>query len=267
MALNGGGFGPLWEPLKVTVEDVGVTVESRGDALSPIGPPATKLSEEDKVPMLEKRIAVLEEENRRLRAALGTLREIGSSVLRGLAANPQEAHAAGDARPPLDGGAPAKVETHETFTFTIRKADNTDLGLDVSSIANQPGLLVEAILPGGAAEAWNKQQDPGRVSRELRPGDTILQVNSAEGAEEMLQECRSKMLLKIKVQRAEKPAMPVPESPPPEKVVSSSPSLQSLSTETSSKHASPTLGSPQWLPTPACLADNPNPMTRRLLVI
>eukprot|EP00913_Durusdinium_trenchii_P012152 g11413.t1 len=303
MALNGGGFGPLWEPLKVTVEDVGVTVESRGDALSPIGPPAWTLE-----PSLRHKaerggqgphagethrcagrgaaaqlvthwmlfmtgicpkdwVLVESEENRRLRAALGTLREIGSSVLRGLAANPQEAHAAGDARPPLDGGAPAKVETHETFTFTIRKADNTDLGLDVSSIANQPGLLVEAILPGGAAEAWNKQQDPGRVSRELRPGDTILQVNSAEGAEEMLQECRSKMLLKIKVQRAEKPAMPVPESPPPEKVVSSSPSLQSLSTETSSKHASPTLGSPQWLPTPACLADNPNPMTRRLLVI
>ena len=38
-------------------------------------------------------------------------------------------------------------------------------------IAVRRGLLVEAILPGGAAEAWNKQQDPGRglkLDRELR---------------------------------------------------------------------------------------------------
>ena len=32
------------------------------------------------------------------------------------------------------------------------------------SDSTRRGLLVEAILPGGAAEAWNKQQDPGRGS-------------------------------------------------------------------------------------------------------
>eukprot|EP00435_Cladocopium_sp_Y103_P050222 s1740_g15.t1 len=166
MALNGDGLGLLWsEPLKVTVEGD----SRRGEGvLSPIGPSvwssalvnrAKKTgSEDDKVSMLERRVAVLEEENRTLRAALAALREIGSSVLRALAGNPQEAaQATGDARPVSDAGSLQATRVKEvempTFSFTIRKADNTDLGLDVSSSATQRGLLVEAILPGGAAEA------------------------------------------------------------------------------------------------------------------
>jgi len=273
MALNGDGFGLLWsEPLKVTVEGE----SRRGEAvLSPIGPSAKRNKcEDEKVSMLEKRIAALEEENRTLRAALAALRDIGNSVLRALAGNPQEAaQAAHDSRPTpeVDAGsvsaASTKADAEATFSFTIRKADNTDLGLDVSSGANQRGLLVEAILPGGAAEAWNKQQDPGRGSRELCPGDTILQVNSAQGPEEMLMECRHKMLLKLTVQRAKKLPQ-VPESPPPEKVVSYSPSLRSMSTEDSSKNATPIMSwsSPLWLPTPSCF-DSSTPMGRRLLAI
>jgi len=271
MALNGDGLGLLWsEPLKVTVEGD----SRRGEGvLSPIGPSAKKTgSEDDKVSMLERRVAVLEEENRTLRAALAALREIGSSVLRVLAGNPQEAaQATGDAKPLSDAGSLQATRAKEmpTFSFTIRKADNTDLGLDVSSSATQRGLLVEAILPGGAAEAWNRQQDPGRGSRELCPGDTILQVNSAQGPEEMLMECRNKMLLKLTVQRGEKYLLQGPESPPPEKVVSYSPSLRSLSTEASSKNATPVMSawsSPLWLPTPSCL-DTSTPMSRQLLAI
>lgn len=252
----------------------------RGEGvLSPIGPSAKKTgSEDDKVSMLERRVAVLEEENRTLRAALAALREIGSSVLRALAGNPQEAaQATGDAKLPDAGSLQAtraKVNLQPevempTFSFTIRKADNTDLGLDVSSSATQRGLLVEAILPGGAAEAWNRQQDPGKGSRELCPGDTILQVNSAQGPEEMLLECRNKMLLKLTVQRGEKYLLQGSESPPPEKVVSYSPSLRSLSTEASSKNATPVMSawsSPLWLPTPSSL-DTTTPISRQLLAI
>lgn len=264
MALNGDGLGLLWsEPLKVTVEGD----SRRGEGvLSPIGPSAKKTgSEDDKVSMLERRVAVLEEENRTLRAALAALREIGSSVLRVLAGNPQEAaQATGDAKPLSDAGSLQATRAKEmpTFSFTIRKADNTDLGLDVSSSATQRGLLVEAILPGGAAEAWNRQQDPGR-------GELGTRRAARSGPEEMLMECRNKMLLKLTVQRGEKYLLQGPESPPPEKVVSYSPSLRSLSTEASSKNATPVMSawsSPLWLPTPSCL-DTSTPMSRQLLAI
>ncbi|CAE7276889.1 unnamed protein product [Symbiodinium natans] len=313
---SSNGFGPLWssetpsEPLKVAVEGH-PKGRSEAAALNPIGPPssaavhfdgaepeveASRLAAsapEDKG-SLERRVVALEEENRMLRAALASLREIGTSVLRSLTVdNPQASDHAGTAAPaaaaagkpapvvpalPDTGPAKAAVtsvaaesQTPVTFSFSIRKADNTDLGLDVASERNQPGLLVEAILPGGAAEAWNKQQDPGSSSaRDLRPGDTILRVNAAEDPEIMLKECRNKQLLKLVVRRAastEKP--PAAPEPAPEKVVTYSPALTATTADSERTPPATAWSSPMWLPTPACLDERPASASanRRVLVI
>ncbi|CAJ1345070.1 unnamed protein product, partial [Effrenium voratum] len=241
MDMMGDGLGPLWpEPLKVTVEG------RRSEAvLSPIGP-ASKVVTSDEA-MLQQRIAVLEEENRTLRAAMATLRNLGEDVLRSLA-RPQavsETRSTSEAESGESGVKPAPglsgPEEAPTFTFTIRKADNTDMGLDVASSDQWQGLLVEGILPGGAVEAWNRQQDPGKVSRELRPGDVILQINNETGAEAMLRECTQKMLVKLTVKRG-----PMPQPPCTTKLPS--PSLTFADT------ASPrsTWSDPLWLPNPPC---------------
>jgi len=324
------GFGPLWssdnacEPLKVAVEDEGEpkcrsevgypaekagvvpppglvsSTETQAAAFSPIGPPSSAAAAarlaaatDDKGP-LERRVAVLEEENRALRAALASLQDIGASMLRSLAGeNPQASDQSGAAAPVAAAAAklspaptspelnadtgPAKVGEVEipapvTFSFSIRKADNTDLGLDVASIENQPGLLVERILPGGAAEAWNRQQDPGSSSaRDLRRGDTILKVNMAEGDPElMLSECRNKQLLKLVVRRAAAEMSPaVPESPPPEKILTFSPALSATTADSQRTPPATEWSSPVWLPTPACMMERPTSASahRRVLVL
>lgn len=71
-----------------------------------------------------------------------------------------------------------------------------------------PRWVARGLGLGWMAKAWNKQQEQG--PRELRPGDTIIQVNAAlgrgacqllctlvrfGGSDEMLQECRNKMCL------------------------------------------------------------------------
>eukprot|EP00931_Biecheleriopsis_adriatica_P100834 TRINITY_DN76074_c0_g1_i1.p1 TRINITY_DN76074_c0_g1~~TRINITY_DN76074_c0_g1_i1.p1 ORF type:complete len:367 (+),score=77.84 TRINITY_DN76074_c0_g1_i1:72-1103(+) len=190
-------------------------------------------SADEKVPVLEQRIRQLEQENRSLRNALGSLREIGAGVLKSLGvplSNEATVQLPGKAQdrivenaasrslasPSLQpGGEQQRVAPPGliaasggpeviTFTFTLRKADNTDLGLDVSSGKADDGLLVEKILPGGAAEAWNRHQDPATgAGRDLRRGDRIIKVNETEGdIAAMLEECRLKKLLKFTVQRA-----------------------------------------------------------------
>lgn len=277
------------------------SAETQAAAFSPIGPPSSAAAAarlaaatDDKGP-LERRVAALEEENRALRAALASLQDIGASMLRSLAGdNPQASDRSGAAVPvaaataklapaptsPEFNGDTGPVKAGEveipapvTFSFSIRKADNTDLGLDVASIENQPGLLVERILPGGAAEAWNRQQDPGSSSaRDLRRGDTILKVNMAEGDPElMLSECRNKQLLKLVVRRAAAAEMSpaVPESPPPEKILTVSPALSPTTADSQRTPPATEWSSPVWLPTPACMMERPTSASahRRVLVL
>jgi hypothetical protein len=82
------------------------------------------------------------------------------------------------------------------FSFTIRRADNVSLGLDVER--HEDSLLIKAVLPGGAIEAWNKQVDiapcGGKV---VIPGDYVVSVNGQVDCESMLKECRDKYLLKL----------------------------------------------------------------------
>jgi len=90
------------------------------------------------------------------------------------------------------------------FGFTIRKADDCALGLDLSPNDTDRYLEVTAVKPGGAMQAWNKQCVGGPAAgKAVMPGDRIVKVNSATTPNEMLQECREQKLLKFMVQRGE----------------------------------------------------------------
>ncbi|CAJ1421937.1 unnamed protein product [Effrenium voratum] len=65
------------------------------------------------------------------------------------------------------------------FSFTLRKADGAELGLNVSHSADDRVLCVEGIREGGAVEAWNRQCGAGTpfAEKTVLPGDRILSVN------------------------------------------------------------------------------------------
>jgi hypothetical protein len=97
------------------------------------------------------------------------------------------------------------------FTFTLRKADGADLGLNVSHHGDDCVLRVEGVRPDGAVEAWNRQcANSQSAMKEVRPGDTILSVNAVSGDPvKMLEECRDRQLLKLSIER-NRPAMVAP---------------------------------------------------------
>ncbi|CAK0892220.1 unnamed protein product, partial [Prorocentrum cordatum] len=87
----------------------------------------------------------------------------------------------------------------DEFSFTLRKADGTGLGLSVAQ--EGPALLIEAVRSDGAVEAWNKSC-AGRPERIVVPGDRIVGVNGVtEDSARMLEECESQQLLRLTVRR------------------------------------------------------------------
>jgi len=97
------------------------------------------------------------------------------------------------------------------FSFTLRKADSTELGLNVSSQGTV--LLVEGVRAEGAVDAWNRQCVASCSDRAVMRGDRIVSVNAiANDPEMMLAECKNKQLLKFTVVRAH---CPLPEMPSP----------------------------------------------------
>jgi hypothetical protein len=90
------------------------------------------------------------------------------------------------------------------FGFTIRKADDCSLGLDVNHTDMGNFLQVTGVKPGGAMQAWNKLcvGGPG-AGKAVKPGDRIVKVNDATTPTEMLRECREQKLLRFMVQREE----------------------------------------------------------------
>lgn len=94
-------------------------------------------------------------------------------------------------------------EVH-VFSFTLRKADNADLGLNVAHHENDKVLCIESINPGGSVEAWNRQCS-GR-EKAVHPGDKIISVNNVMyDPPKMLEECKNKQLLKLTIARGEGP--------------------------------------------------------------
>jgi len=90
-----------------------------------------------------------------------------------------------------------------TFSFTLRKADGADLGLNVSHHENDKVLRVEGVRPEGAVEAWNRQCSGSSLSNKaVLAGDIITSVNKIiTDPKKMLEECRDKQLLKLTVLR------------------------------------------------------------------
>ena len=86
-----------------------------------------------------------------------------------------------------------------SFSLTLRRADNVPLGLDVLGDCGSSSLVVVAVRPDGAAEAWNRQCTG--ESRMLWRGDRIVAVNDAVGARAIHEECLTKHLLRLTVQR------------------------------------------------------------------
>jgi hypothetical protein len=99
------------------------------------------------------------------------------------------------------------LPTPVCFSFTLRKADGTDLGLNVSHHEEDKALRVESVRPEGAVEAWNRQcYGSASTEKAIIAGDRIISVNSVGGdPAKMLEECRVKQLLKITVVRGEAP--------------------------------------------------------------
>jgi len=88
----------------------------------------------------------------------------------------------------------------DTFNLTLRRADNVPLGLELQpGIPGDGGQLVEAVHPGGAIEAWNRQC--AGDTREIRVGDRIVSINGHEDAESMWEDCRTKQLIRMTVLR------------------------------------------------------------------
>lgn len=89
------------------------------------------------------------------------------------------------------------------FSFTLRKADGTDLGINVSHHEHDKVLRVEGVRPEGAVEAWNRQcMGSAMAEKTVLAGDKILSVNGIVGEPaKMLEECRDRQLLKFTVLR------------------------------------------------------------------
>lgn len=88
-----------------------------------------------------------------------------------------------------------------SFTFTLRRDDNTPMGLSrVTERTDE--FVVEQVAPGSALDAWNRFQISGDPSdRSVWAGDRVLSINGFTEPLAMMQECASKQLLKVCVLR------------------------------------------------------------------
>jgi hypothetical protein len=118
--------------------------------------------------------------------------------------------------PSAEGELP-EGDTGKIFSFTLRKADGTDLGINVSHHEHDKMLRVEGVRPEGAVEAWNRQCMGSAASEKIvMPGDRILSVNSVVNEPaRMLEECRDKQLLKFTIMRGGAPMLHSPFTPTP----------------------------------------------------
>eukprot|EP00931_Biecheleriopsis_adriatica_P086489 TRINITY_DN61152_c0_g1_i1.p1 TRINITY_DN61152_c0_g1~~TRINITY_DN61152_c0_g1_i1.p1 ORF type:complete len:450 (+),score=114.95 TRINITY_DN61152_c0_g1_i1:80-1351(+) len=107
-------------------------------------------------------------------------------------------------------GAPGFAGGLGTFSFTLRKADGAELGLNVSHHEDDRVLRVEGVRPDGAVDAWNRQcMGTAMSEKAVVPGDRIICVNTVQyDPAGMLEECKHKQLLKITVVRGSMPLPP-----------------------------------------------------------
>lgn len=115
---------------------------------------------------------------------------------------------------PTPWAEPGLSMVYGVFSFTLRKADGAELGLNVSHMDNDDILQVEGVRPDGAVEAWNKQCASTSPEKGVFPGDRIVSVNSIYyDPERMLEECGSKQLLRLTIVRGNAPLPTDPNKP------------------------------------------------------
>jgi len=95
------------------------------------------------------------------------------------------------------------VDDTSSFTFTLRLDDQVGLGVDLMPCGVSGMLFVKAVLPNGAVEAWNRQcfATSGKSAKALVPGYGIVSVNGKTGFANILDECKTSLLLKLCVCR------------------------------------------------------------------
>lgn len=99
----------------------------------------------------------------------------------------------------------------QLFSVTLRRADGYELGLDVLPDEMTQELVVQHVISGGAAEAWNRQCFAGPFSaKAIVPTDRIVGINGRCDCHGMLEECRERQLLKIFVVRGDLPHTEIP---------------------------------------------------------
>lgn len=112
-----------------------------------------------------------------------------------------------------------------TFVLTLMRLENMPLGLEVvpdgisgdgpNAKQGMEWLVVKGVLAEGVVGAWNRQCDDD--TRLIMPGDLIVSVNGANGANAMREECARSRLLKLTVLRGasdKKMQADVPTKPP-----------------------------------------------------
>jgi hypothetical protein len=128
---------------------------------------------------------------------------------------PQPLSLASTLTPPPSPGDVVATADKLAFTFTLRKADGADLGLNVSHHENDRSLRVEGVRPDGAVDAWNRQCSCSTFAyKTVLPGDTIVSVNGiTQDPAKMLEECRDRQLLKLAIERQRNPVAAVANRP------------------------------------------------------
>lgn len=88
------------------------------------------------------------------------------------------------------------------FTFAIRKADNVQLGLNITPSVDNGSFVIEDVLKDGAVMAWNKQvADSAKKVQALRAGDVIVAINGATSCNAMLNEMKTTLFMRMTVHR------------------------------------------------------------------
>jgi len=90
------------------------------------------------------------------------------------------------------------------FSFSLRLADDVGLGVDFAPRWDgDKGLMVQGILQNGGLASWNKVCFDGTAQRAkaVWPGDSVVSVNGKTDYNEMMEDCRTKVLLKMTVFR------------------------------------------------------------------
>lgn len=91
------------------------------------------------------------------------------------------------------------------FTFTHRRAsDSVSWGLDFIFPAGGSGLAVTDVREGGAIDSWNRMGAGGpSAGKQVTPGDKIVSANGESNSEAMVEEFRTKLLIKFVVERGD----------------------------------------------------------------